>query len=277
MISITIPVVSGTHLNEVLDSIILQTYCDYEIIVVNDKNDSEISRLARKVGAKVINIHGSLLTARFAALSQATGEYVLQLDETRLLSSQNVLEILAGKNLDVAFINEKEVVKNLISEVSSIDKYIGFNEHNVMNGKRYLLPRYYRKDIIMKAMKKLRENLGELFDELTAPEDLLTYTEAKPFIKKIEIIEDRLITHYGDDSLKKIVRKYFRYGTNFAMLSETSYKDIGHISIAERLSGRINRLENTRQAVFVLSLWFIRGGSLLLGYIVQKGKYKIYF
>ena len=85
-ISVIIPCYNhGKFLNEAIDSVLAQTYQDFEIIVVNDgSTDPETIRIFNnynKPKTKVINIENQGPScARNTGISQAKGEYIFTLD-----------------------------------------------------------------------------------------------------------------------------------------------------------------------------------------------------
>ena len=93
MITITIPVINGFHLEEVLNSISLQTFTDYEVVVINDSNDKTVSSLIKKYGGRELISNGSLLKARYIGANNAKGDYILQLDETRIIMDNTLFRV----------------------------------------------------------------------------------------------------------------------------------------------------------------------------------------
>lgn len=274
MISITIPVVSGKHLRKVLESIRSQNFQEYEVVVVNDRSDNNISEIVKEFDSKEIRMSGTLMMARYFAALASVGEFVLQLDETRILNGQEALKNLSTKKADCVFIKETENVTNMLTKAAAIDKIKSFSELSISLGKPYVLPRYYRRDILCGAFDSLKLKLGSVFSKLPGAEDLLIYHEALPRLNKIEIANAPLIVHFGDDTIRKVVRKYYRYGTHFALLSGTAYQSLGYVSIRERFGTRFNGYERFRDLILVLGLFGIRGTSFFLGKSVLQHRLK---
>jgi glycosyltransferase involved in cell wall biosynthesis len=270
IITITIPVVTGKMLGDVLESINFQEYKNYEVIIINDRGIDLVSNIAKKYGAKEIIEHGSLLKARYIGAKASSGTHILQLDESRKLMNPCILKEIAKNEADAVFIREAENVFNFITEAAAIDKRISYSAVNIQRNKLYILPRLYRRDILMQSLESLKSKLGPLFDEITAPEDLLVYKEALPFIKKVEIIEEPFIMHYGDSKLREVVRKYYRYGSNVAMLSGTIYDGTSEFSILSRLDNRVGKGEKFRDLSMVILLWGIRYMAFKVGVLSQR-------
>ena len=100
--SIIIPSHNGEpHIRKCLDSVVQQTFKDYELIVICDACEDNTVDVAKEYGAKVIEVdfHNSGLT-RNAGLNVATGEYVLFLDDDDWWLHEYVLEQISGKLKD---------------------------------------------------------------------------------------------------------------------------------------------------------------------------------
>lgn len=272
MITITIPVINGFHLEEVLNSISLQTFTDYEVVVINDSNDKTVSSLIKKYGGRELISNGSLLKARYIGANNAKGDYILQLDETRIIMDNTLLAKLMEIKADAIYISEIEEGKSFLSRAANIDKNLLITAGNVKSGSPSVLPRFYRTDILRKSMEILKNNLGENFDKITAPEDLLIFTEAKNFIENTYLLCNSKISHYGDDSLKKVVAKYYRYGKDFSKLQTTKYSNLVRGRGIERIRSRIKNVNSYNDFLMVSILLLIRGISTELG--KTKGKHQ---
>lgn len=99
-ISIVIPVYnSAKYLRECLDSIVSQSFSDWEVVAVDDGSSDESPAIlddyaARDVRFKVIHkVNGGVSAARNDGLDVASGEYVLFVDSDDWLSD-NALQVL---------------------------------------------------------------------------------------------------------------------------------------------------------------------------------------
>lgn len=265
MISITIPVISGRHLENVLKSIYLQSYKDFEIVIVNGTRDKEFSKIFSEFPIKEVNYNGSSLGARWVGALNSHGNYILQLDETRIISDIKCLEKLAASDVDAVYLREFENVNTIISRAANFDREILFNVNDILNGTPSIIPRFYRTEILKNSFEKLRNELKDKFSLITAPEDLLIFIEAKNMITTFKIFNEPMIMHLGDDTLKQVIRKYYRYGKNFSLLEGTRYQNIGHLSNQGRIRTRIKNARNYSELVIVILLLAVRGISVELG------------
>ena len=99
--SIVIPVYNvEDYIKECLDSIMNQTFKDYEVIVVNDGTKDNSMDIVKKYKVKTINQeNGGLSAARNNGAKHAKGEYLLFIDsddtiEPDLLKELNNVHII---------------------------------------------------------------------------------------------------------------------------------------------------------------------------------------
>lgn len=115
-ISVIVPVYNvEKYLSECLDSIVTQTYDDYEVICVNDgSTDSSLEILNeyadRYEKVRVISKeNGGLSSARNCGIDNATGDYLYFLDSDDLLADDGVLADMASyvkeDDLDVLYLD----------------------------------------------------------------------------------------------------------------------------------------------------------------------------
>ena len=84
-----------------IDSVLCQTYSDYELIIVNDGSTDNTLSIAKKIAQKNNNVryinkkNGGLSSARNAGIKAAKGEYLIFLDSDDKLHSKNLLRKIA--------------------------------------------------------------------------------------------------------------------------------------------------------------------------------------
>jgi len=97
--SIIIPAYNAEdHIRKTLDSVKMQTFTDYELIVVCDSCTDNTRKIAKEYGAitRAANFHHSGY-ARNAGLEFANGDYILFMDDDDWYLHEYVLEILDAK------------------------------------------------------------------------------------------------------------------------------------------------------------------------------------
>lgn len=124
-LSIILPIYNvEAYLEECVNSILMQSYRDYEIILVNDGSTDGSPKLCDDLAAKhdcikvVHKKNGGSSDARNFGTAEATGEYVVYIDSDdfitspdfyqRLQRSQRVEQILYSTNLLNIFTNPRE-------------------------------------------------------------------------------------------------------------------------------------------------------------------------
>lgn len=265
----------GRYLEEVLKSIDSQSYNKYEIIAVNDSGDNNISKIIANYGAYEIIESGSLLKSRYLASMKSKGSQVFFLDETRPFITDDALEIISKNNSDIIFVNEREVSTNLISKASSIERRSIFSIENINSLKPFVLPRVYNRHLVIKSLDLVRIKLGPVYEwARIMPEDLFTYYEARNLSNNFSIETRQLMKHYGDFTLKGVVRKYYRYGRGFGISSFTSYRNIVNLSVHERLIGRLNASRNFKDTSLLILFVGLKGFSGMIGEKSEKLRIK---
>ena len=143
LVSVIIPCYNQAHfLTEAVESIINQTYTNWEIVIVNDGSPDNIEEIANllieKYSSKNIRLfsknNGGLSEARNYGIQQAIGEWILPLDcddyfHTEFLS--NAIELIhSNPNLNLIFSNMQEFGLNegeWLPEEYSVPTLLRFN------------------------------------------------------------------------------------------------------------------------------------------------------
>jgi glycosyltransferase involved in cell wall biosynthesis len=147
-VSVIIPVYNGErHLAETIDSVIAQTYSDWELIAVNDGSPDSSLSILEEYGKRmpdritVITVkNGGVSRARNTAVTAARGTYVAFLDQDDLWAPEKLdlqVEMFArDKNLGLVFTNT-----TIIDETGSIirENVLKYGEEHRGNVFEYLL------------------------------------------------------------------------------------------------------------------------------------------
>jgi len=260
--SIQIPALHGKYLKEVLESIRVQTFQDYEVVVVNS-GGGQVSDLIQEYGFKEVKKQVKLLEARYLANMESRGDYAILLDETRLLR-RDALELLSKNLHDMVIIGEREIGKSFWIKSAQLDKdnIMSCNTPDAIKG--FALPRFFRSELLTKALNILRDNLGGAFKEVVFPDHELIYYDASRFSADVFVLKDELIYHYGDVSLKEIVSKYYRYGSSLKVLKGTPYAFLTSLSRKKRniCKGGIHG------KLLLYTLYLVRVVPFLLGRLI---------
>ena len=188
------------------------------------------------------------------------------LDETRV-PHRTLLETLAAHDEDLVIIGEGEAGNGFWERAAHLDKLLIQRCPEVDFTKGYILPRYFRGALLTRAFENVRKKLGdEKFGRVLMEDHQLISYEASLLSNRVAIINDILIVHYGDRTLREIVRKYHRYGHHHKVLKGTPYEFMLSPWKRRRTCGDFSL--NWPQRVQLSLLYAARGVPFALGYYV---------
>ena len=206
IVSVVVPIYNGErYLRDSLDSLLAQTFQDFEIICVNDgstdSSESIINEYAeRDSRVKIVNqTNGGVASARNAGIENAEGRYLLFCDDDDLFAS-NMLEAMVGtmerNNADICIPNGYKL------DMADNERVVDFNFINTkfLPEKECFSPRDAGKYLLnfptffiykMYRLPFVREH-GIFFDARRAEEDALFFTQALLLSERITVVKDRL-------------------------------------------------------------------------------------
>lgn len=148
MISVIIPVYNvEKYLAECVDSVLGQTYKDYEIILVDDGSTDTSGRMCDVYALKdprirvIHQANGGLSAARNTGLRAARGEYVYFLDSDDYIEDctlEHLAALAEQEKADVVFF-DGYVFFDECEEDDTVSKYIRKNPYAPKNGRQMLL------------------------------------------------------------------------------------------------------------------------------------------
>ncbi len=263
MISIEFSVVSGQNLEKLLESIRVQTYQDYEIVVVN--SNDECNDTLKQYGAVVIKKNTGKLEARYLAHLKSKGDFEFILEETRILYPCALEKLYATPDIDMAIVRETELGDRFINKLNRLDMFISSMGNTQSPTVLYSLPRYFRREVMDFALSKAYENLPvKLIPKIVSSDMEIIYYEAFQKYQNLHSIDLPLIIKIGETSLLASVRKYYRYGRTQKLLKNTKYEQ----SLGIR--GRVRRVPSIKYLPVVMAIYTIRGLPYLAGYYFSK-------
>ena len=262
MISIEFSVISGKYLRELFNSLRTQKFQEFEVIVVNSNPES--SDIIREFGAKEIFKKTGKLEARVLAHKEAKGNFELLLEETRFLS-ENALDLLHNlNNIEMAIINELELGNHLINRLNRFDARNAFQFTSASPNKLYLLPRYFRQDVLSYSLDSISKKLLESNISKIVADDLeMIYIESFQHFRKVTKVDEPLIKKYGEKTFRESFKKYYRYGKTSREISKTEY----YTSLNSL--HRMRPIPNLRSVPPLLFLYALRGTAFFAGYYLN--------
>lgn len=226
MISVIIPVYnSEKYLRKCIDSVLAQSYTNFELILVNDGSTDKSAAICDEFAEKdervkvFHNKNMGVSSSRNFALDRATGSYIYFTDSDDWIEAEllnDCIEILENEKLDIItfgyMINTKndfDEVVNSIKKTPGNKTYIkGKDKISVNNGLLTLLGyacnKVYRKSLIDKLNLRFNEDIS-LF------EDFIFNAEIYMNISTLKLI-DKPYYHYmkrANESLSSTFHKDF--------------------------------------------------------------------
>lgn len=262
-ISICMPAIHGRYIKESLDSIFSNKYDNFEVIINDSSNNFYVSDLISEYDLKIIKKKTRSFESRYLTVNESNGNDILLFDETRIMKP-GLLERLSSMKNDMVVIGEKDIGRGFLTFISNLDKNTLPNNAKLLSPmkNKSIIPRFYNRQIVKKALKEIYSNLPEsLIKNIVGLDIELIYLEAYRISQCIGIIPDAEILHYGDEDLKAVFKKYYRYGKSQKMLRDSYYGDFAS------LSGRNRSTALPGDWITSLPLQIVRGIPFLLGYI----------
>lgn len=269
MISIELISRGEKSLEDVLKSIKRQDYQDYEIICADSSGKRDVDNLLQSYGCKIVRLpaHTPFLRARYEAHINSVGVLSLLLDSTRPIKP-NALSFLISeyKMYDMTIIREDSVGKGFWVKQAKLLRDISEEQFSRTRNEStaFLLPRLYNYRILSNAFENIKVNAGQLFDKIGYGEHQIIFDECKRYSLNIGITKEALISHYEDDSFRKIISKYYRYGKSQKTLN--GMRDIP----AKRLSTHIRRDIGIRKRIITMPVVLARGMPFVFGYLFGR-------
>lgn len=128
LISVIVPTYNRTkYICTALESILSQTYPNYEIIVVDDGSEKETQRVLEKYAGKIKYIyqkHAGLSAALNTGLKNSSGELIGFLDDDDLWADrlfEEVYQIFADSDTDIVFFDRRFLKDNLKRELLDLN------------------------------------------------------------------------------------------------------------------------------------------------------------
>lgn len=263
LISIEIPITWGKYLDEQMEALRAQSDQDFEIIVANSSDNREVKDVLKRYDVKVIETEKHLLVKRYKAHKLSRGEYALLLDETRIPIRDMIVALNSFKH-DMGIIYERDRGNNFWIRVSNEDRQNTLDCREFDPKAGYMLPRLFAKDLLSLSFEKVKNELpSDVFREILFEELQIVSFEAFNLSSDIKFIKQCLIEHYGDNTLKSIVLKYYKYGLYNGLLKKTKYDWTQKMSLRRRRYCAGNHL-------YLYMLQLTRGIPFMFGSYIGK-------
>ncbi|MBL7206652.1 MAG: glycosyltransferase family 2 protein [Candidatus Aenigmarchaeota archaeon] len=249
LVSVIIPTYNNERtLGECIDSIKKQTYVDIEIIIVDNNSNDNTQAIAKKMGAKVIQLNAERTTSKNFGAEKAKGRYVCFIDSDMILTSNVIKEsvLIAGKeNVGGIVIPEMSTGNSFWTKVRNFER--SFYKNTIVESARF-----FRRDLILKS-GGFDENLV-CYEESTLPQKIEKLGFSINARTEAEILHNE-----NDFSIMKWLNRKFYYGKSVWEYG-SNYKEYG--------SKQIGFLYRSR--LFFNNKRFYSNPVLMAGVIVLK-------
>lgn len=226
LISVIVPCYNqAQYLDECLQSVLDQTYTDWECIIVNDGSPDHTEEVAKKWLEKdprfryIDKENGGLSSARNAGLKEAKGEWIQFLDsddKINTISFELLTKIIAEKKVEIIGFSY------LVNENNKLSKDITLTIFdNVVNGKTYIEKSFFfltMACVYLYSKKLLIENNIKFKEGLIHEDDYFNFSLFK-HVKSIINIETPLYYYTKNsnsltlskniDHIEKRISSYF--------------------------------------------------------------------
>lgn len=258
--SIIIPAYNAQEtLVRCVDSVLAQSYSNFELIIVNDGSKDNTARIIDEYAAKdsrVIPIHklnGGVSSARNVGLDRAKGDYVAFVDADDWLA-ERFLESFNKSESDVLIegyklFNESDEVINTYTPENLI--VTGENKTAELLEK-YIIELYFRTPWAKCFKRDLLEKFRIKFDlNIKFGEDTVFFLEAIRFSKNIELIEESNYFYYSPINQ---ICKYSFYFKDYFYIVVILSEILKGISDEQKLQNCHNTLRSIYWDTFIMTL-----------------------
>jgi len=178
LVSIIIPVFNAEkYLVECLDSVLAQTYDNFEVIIINDGSTDKSRDIIDQYSKREEKIHsyhkknGGVSSARNYGIDNASGDFICFIDADDIIENTyietlyNALQgkadssvsgfkyIKVPKENEIVVIPEKNEIKNLN------DSILDFLDYGKQDWQRYMVNRIFKMSVIKKYNIRFREDI----------------------------------------------------------------------------------------------------------------------
>jgi len=226
-----------------------------EVIVVDSFSTDRTVEIARKEGAKVVRVSGSMLKARIEGAKLAKGYYIVNLDSDMYFSNN-----FSGFKERVIVLGEITVGEGIVSKMLGIDRKLTQKayKNNLIPIKGGIIPRMYERELLLKAYENIQQALGSDVAVQYLEDSIIYYNVMKKYEGRVQFIPDA-VYHLENDTLLSFMKKWYKYGRSSKLLRDTEYERFIHARRTRPGLSFIEKLE-------LLPLTLIKGIPFALGY-----------
>lgn len=296
LISIIIPVYNvEQYIERCIDSVLLQTYKNLEIILIDDGSTDKSSKICdeyAKKDSRIKVIHkenGGVSSARNAGLDVATGEYIGFVDSDDYIDSnmyECLINSITNNKCDIVICGFHEVFGGVIKDVAICESETSISvregivkliEDDTYKG--YLWNRLYKRELFD----------GVKFPEMIVLEDMYVNHLVFEKSKKIHLLDKTLYSYIRRENSVTLKRRtktevtIFRYHMDSYNRLIDDFREMGSLLNSRRISAAFNvlisidanKLHKEYQEVYDEAYSLLKNNSNLLeNELISAGKIK---
>jgi len=194
------------YIGECLESLVKQSYEDFEIVMIDDGSSDGSSEIALSYAEKdsrirvIQQINGGVSKARNVGLGVAVGEYITFVDSDDYVSAdylERIDEAIQRFGADIVVFSGDSFPPSQLADEQLVTKKVTYVHNSVealmveRGSRPYMCNKAYRRTLIEK-------NSVHFFEELVLGEDQVFQFQTFPFANTISYIPDK-IYHYRQD------------------------------------------------------------------------------
>ena len=181
--------------------------------------------IVKEFGARVVMYEGTLLGARKVGAENSKGKYVLLVDSDQVLQRETIKKAVekCEEGKDMLWLYERSYMpRRLMEKWYDADRVLvqKYAEDFIEPVGGTILPRFYRKDVLIKAFKNMPEKILPL---CVAHDHAIIYYEAKKVSDKVGSVgslNNPAVWHMEPWSWGNLFKKTYRYGITTRKLVE---------------------------------------------------------
>lgn len=262
LVSINIPTYNSEKtIEKTLWSILIQSYPNKEIIIIDSYSDDKTLEIVKDYGVKVIKCKGKLLESRIEGVKVSKGKYVLLLDSDQILEMTAIERAVDKMNYhDYLWFYERSYNEDkIIPSLYDADRIL--TQRYLSEG--VVLPRFFEKELLLKAMTNIPK---EHINVCGAQDHIIIYEEVKKILTNMGMVE-AAVYHIEPDGLIKLFKKQYRWGkTTGEFYKKNIYREL----ITKKNKFRKFYFNSPILSTKSFMLRILRGVPYFIGFYVGK-------
>lgn len=258
---------SAATLAATIESVQHQLQPGVSINVVDSRSTDSTEDIARSHGVEFISYPGKLLGARYEGFAHSDADYVLFMDSDQVLAEgalARLLDLLERDDHDMVILEESSYrTRTLTEKMYDLDRRLVHEaySYNVSPEHGVLLPRVFRRSLLMKAFEKIP---AEILPAVVAHDHAIIYYECYQLSTDVALLPHAMF-HQEPPSLHETFHHFVSYGRNVRSFEHLGvYEELIKSKMQGRNAGVLKTLQPKR--VLTLPLLLAKFSGYYYGY-----------